>query len=552
MSIRLKIIFVVLPLLIASVVLAGMSSYFAAASSVTRVAVDFLEFKASGLEQYAASQWNLLVENGFVGRPEMEQAARSAVEAYARSVLRSPSEAIVAVDVQGAVGMRAGPLEVAADDVPLLAAMAAGGKRGFVPLSLGGVNRVAYAVPFVPFGWLMLVTEERAAFYGEVESIARTSLEILAAATAAAVILLLFLASYLTNPIKRVVTVMRNIIASNDLAERVPVDYKDEIGQLSHTFNIMIEELQTAYDQIKGYAFDAVVAQKREMKIRNIFQLYVPKDVIDQVFLNPEKMLVGDNRVVSILFSDIRGFTSISETMAPDALVDSLNRYFSLMVDVIMARDGVVDKYIGDAIMAMFGAPVKHENDALASVYAGLEMTENLERFNAEQRKRGSPEFHIGVGINYGVVTAGNIGCEKKMNYTVIGDTVNLASRLEGLTKKYHQPVLITEGVANRIQGELPCRMVDKVAVKGKTEGVKIYTVRRALSPAEERAWKIHEEALDRYYRRDFKGALGLLESIGKIVADDYASALFIERARAYARTPPPDSWDGVEVMTEK
>lgn len=552
MGIRLKIIFVVLPLIIAAVTLAGMSSYFVAASAVTRIAVDFLEFKASGIESYAESQWSLLVENGFVGRPEMEEAARAAVEAYARSVLRSPTETILAVEGDGSVGMRAGPAQSTADEAPALAALFAENKRGFTTVTIGGVERVASAVPFGPFKWLILATEERRAFFGDVENIAQTSLAILAGASGLAVVLLLFLAHYLTKPIQRVVIAMQRIISSNDLSERVPVDFKDEIGRLSHTFNLMIEELGAAYDQIKRYAFDAVVAQKREMKIRNIFQLYVPKDVIEQVFLNPEKMLVGDNRHTAILFSDIRSFTTISERMAPDELVASLNRYFSLMVDIIMARNGVVDKYIGDAIMAVFGAPISREDDSLQSVLAGLEMTEALAQFNEEQKRLGAPEFHIGVGINFGIVTVGNIGCEKKMNYTVIGDMVNLASRLEGLTKKYHEPILITDSLADELKGALPCRVVDTVAVKGKTTGVKILTVRKKLTELEDRVWKIHAEALGRYYRRDFRGAAVQFESILREKPDDYAASLFLERSRAFIASPPPGDWDGVEVMTEK
>jgi class 3 adenylate cyclase len=332
----------------------------------------------------------------------------------------------------------------------------------------------------------------------------------------------------------------------------VPVAYKDEIGQVSHTFNIMLEALSTAYAQIKHYAFDAVVAQKKEMKIRNIFQLYVPKDVIEQIFVNPEQMLVGNNRVCSILFSDIRGFTSISEKMKPDELVASLNRYFGMMVDIIMARDGVVDKFIGDAIMAIFGAPVTHGKDALDSVIAGLEMTETLDKFNTEQRRLGAPEFKIGVGVNYGEVTVGNIGCEKKMNYTVIGDMVNLASRLEGLTKRYHQPILVTQGTAEAIGNELPFRVVDKVAVKGKTEGVKILTVRRSIEGAEAKAWAVHDEAVKRYYARDFSGAAEGFREILRLVPDDFPATQFLERSLAFVASPPPADWDGVEIMTEK
>jgi class 3 adenylate cyclase/HAMP domain-containing protein len=385
-----------------------------------------------------------------------------------------------------------------------------------------------------------------------VERISRTSLEILAAAIVASVLLLLALARYLTRPLEEVSAAMRRIIESNDLSERVPVEYRDEIGQLSHTFNLMLGELGKAYEQIKHFAFGQAVAQKKERKIRNIFQLYVPKDVIDQVFTNPESMLIGDNKIVSILFSDIRGFTTISESMKPSDLVDSLNRYFSVMVDVIDARGGIVDKYIGDAIMAVFGAPIQREDDALQSVLAGLEMTEALKGFNEAQERRGKPNFLIGVGINYGDVTVGNIGCDKKMNYTVIGDNVNLASRLEGATKMYKQPIIISEGVQRVIGDKIPCRHIDTIAVKGKTKGVKIFTPRRSLAPEEERVWEMHAKAVGAYYARDFRAAGAGFEKLLELSPGDLPAKIYLERASAFSKSPPPASWDGVEILQEK
>lgn len=551
MSIRLKMIVIVIPLLVASVVLVGVSSYLSAASAVTRLAVDFLTFKADELENYANSQWNLLVDNGYVGRPDMEQAAQAAVESFGRSILRSPTEAIFALDQKANLTLRVGTVNVAADLTPIQKTVPAG-QRGFVNFSLDGIERVAVTFPFTPFGWQVFVSEQRQTFFGDVETIAQTALYILLGAILISILLLLLMTGYLTRPIEQVVEVMRRIIQSSNLSERVPVLYKDEIGQLSHTFNLMLEELDTAYSQIKKYAFEAVVAQKRENRIRNIFQLYVPKDVIDEVFLNPDKMLVGNNRDVSILFSDIRSFTTISEKMAPDALVNALNRYFSIMVEVILARNGMVDKYIGDAIMAVFGAPISHGHDALDSVLAGLEMADGLKQFNDEQKRSGGPEFKIGVGINYGIVTVGNIGCDKKMNYTVIGDTVNLASRLEGLTKYYHQPILFSEYVHEHIEGKVPCRMVDKVAVKGKTRGVPILTARREISKTEVEAWNIHEDAVDLYYRGSFSRAGELFEKILALLPEDEIARQYLERCQRYAKNPPPADWDGVEVMTEK
>lgn len=552
MRIRSKIILIVLPLLVASVVLSGMSSYFVAASSMTRVATELLEFKASELRKYADGQWQLLVQNGVAGRADMVAAAEAAVGSFAGSILRSPTEAILAVDAKGQVAMRAGPAEASAAELTALAALAAEGANSFGVVKIGGTERVAAWFPFAPFSWLVLVTEDRSVFYGAVEGILQTSLAILGASATVAVVVLLLLAGYLTRPIEKVSAAMRRIIDSNDLSSRVDVEYSDEIGQLSQNFNLMLADLEKAYAQIRGYAFDAAVARKREFKIRNIFQLYVPKEVIDEVFVKPESMLVGSNKAAAILFSDIRGFTTISEKLAPDDLVDSLNRYFDAMVGVIVDRGGTVDKYIGDAIMAVFGAPVPHSDDALRSVLAGLEMTKRLEEFNADQIAKGKDPFRIGVGISYGVVTAGNIGCDLKMNYTVIGDEVNLASRIEGQTKHYKQPILISGAIYQRVKNELPCRLVDYVAVKGKKVGVRIYTARSEVAGSEAEAWAFHEKALERYFSRDFQGASELLRKVLELLPGDVPAELFLERCRVYASAPPPPDWDGVEVLTEK
>jgi class 3 adenylate cyclase len=329
----------------------------------------------------------------------------------------------------------------------------------------------------------------------------------------------------------------------------------------------MLGELEKAYERIKGQAFEAVLAQKKEERIRNIFQKYVPKDLIEKFFASPEAMLVGDNRDLAILFSDIRSFTTISEGLAPDELVKSLNRYFSGQVDIIMNRNGIVDKYIGDAIMAFWGAPVKHGDDPLQAVLSGMDMLDTVNAFNAKQREIGKTEFHIGIGINYGAVTVGNIGSERKMDYTVIGDMVNLASRMEGLTKPYHAEILISETVYTELEKsgclaghgapsiggtQIYTRLLDTVAVKGKTKGVKIYTVKRRLAGEEEKAWQLHNEAMELYYKRDFANALTKFEEVLTLLPGDFNAANLLERCRSYAVDPPPGGWDGVEVMKSK
>lgn len=556
MSIRLKIILVVLPLVITTLLFTGVSSYFSARNGINRIAREFLGFKALELENFATSQWRLLVDNNFTERPEYIRATKQAVEDYAGSLVRSETEIIIASDPDGNLALQTGEITIDESEQSALLKLIEAQSRDMSTIRLGGRDRVVKGFLFEPFDWYIFITEERETFYRAVNQITTQALVILSASILVAVIMLLIFARYLTRPLSTVAGTIRDIITYSDLSERVLVEYHDETGQLAHTFNIMVGELEKAYNQIKSFAFKAVLAQKREKKIRNIFQKYVPRDVIDQVFENPEGMLVEENRVLSVLFSDIRSFTTISESMMPDDLVNSLNRYFSVMVDIVMDRNGVVDKYIGDAIMAFFGAPVKHDDDALSSVYAGIEMLDALDEFNRHQQELDKPPFNIGVGINYGVVTVGNIGTEKKMDYTVIGDMVNLASRCEGLTKNYFPtnewPLIITESLHSRVKDKVPCRLLDRVAVKGKTKGVAIYTARKELDSREERAWTAHQHALDLYYDKKFKEAADYLKEVKSLFPKDFIAEMFTERCEKYMKAPPAENWDGVEIMKEK
>jgi len=561
MKIRLKMFLVILPLIIVTLALAETASYFNAVNGVTRLARQLLGFKLGELEKYADNQWSLLVENNYAGRPDMVEAAKKAVEIYAQSVILSGTERIFAVDGAGNVVMASSPLEMQEKEKAPLLRLLNEENPGLQSAVIGGEKRVFQAFYFSPFQWYLLISEKNDVFYYDANRIALQTLITLIISIAITSILLIMVAGHLTNPLSRIVKTMNNIINSADLSSRVEVEYQDETGNLAHTFNQMIGELDNAYGQIKRYAFQAVLAGKKEERIRQIFQKYVPKDVIERFFASPEKMLVGDNRKLSILFSDIRSFTTISEGMAPDDLVNSLNRYFSGQVDIIYNRKGVVDKYIGDAIMAFWGAPEKHDDDALQSVLAGLEMISALSGFNENQRKLGKPEFHIGVGINYGEVTVGNIGSERKMDYTVIGDSVNLASRMEGLTKIYHSELLITEFVYTELQTilkkapnapRLYFRVLDTVAVKGKTKGVKIYTVKRSLTTAEAAAWPVHNQGMELYYRRSFREAAEKFREVYRVLAKDPNAESLYRRCAEYAANQPPVGWDGVEVMKTK
>ena len=552
MGIRPKIFMIVLPLIITPLVFTAIVSGLSARNGITTVATQFLQFKSEQLLSYANNQWRLLESNNLQDNQSFAEAAKSAVQSFAVNMTRSDTELIFAVTPDGTIEMQTSVFELAEGERGRIAQLIADEMGGWQELTIGGAARVANVMTFLPFRWTIFVTEERRAFYETVNDIVYRVIIILGVSLAAALLMLIIFTGILTRPLRNVVAAMTEIITTNDLSKRVEVLYKDETGRLGHTFNLMVQELQNAYNSIKSYALRAVVAQAKEQKIRNIFQKYVPKDVIEQFFVNPERMLIGEDRVLAVLFSDIRGFTTISERMRPDEMVESLNQYFTLMVDTIMGRNGIVDKYIGDAIMAFFGAPVRREDDALQSVYSGLEMLETLSDFNRWQAQKGRPEFRIGIGINYGAVTVGNIGSEKKMDYTVIGDMVNLASRLEGLTKVYKEPIIVSESVHNKIVDTFPTRLLDKVVVKGRLAGVGVYTVKRKLNAAEDNAWKIHQEGMELFYNRQFPRAAECFRRVLDGIPDDVCAQMHLASCNEYLNNPPGKGWTGVVEMREK
>ena len=548
-------ILVILPLIIVPLVLSQAASYFHAVNGTMRLARQLLGFKLNEMEKFADSQWSLLVENNYAGRPDMVEAAKKAVEQFGRSILLSDTEIIFSVGTES--GMQTSMLNFQPGELETLKRLLSQENQGLQNFTMNGEKYIFQSFYFTPFDWFILISEKEDVFFKDANAITLQAIITLCAASGLAIFLLILITRRLTNPLGRIVQAMKKIIDTADLSSRVDVEYSDETGILAMTFNKMTEELDKAYSQIKRYAFDAVLAGKKEERIRHIFQKYVPNDVIERFFASPEKMLVGDNRNLSILFSDIRSFTTISEGMAPDDLVNSLNRYFSGQVDIIYNRNGIVDKYIGDAIMAFWGAPEKHSDDALQSVLSGIEMTEAVQKFNENQRKLGKCEFQIGIGLNFGEVTVGNIGSERKMDYTVIGDAVNLASRMEGLTKTYHSDILISESLFEELRKTSPnsglnYRLLDTVAVKGKTKGVRIFTVKKTLTSAEQKIWPIHNQGMKLYYNRSFNEAAEKFREVLSIIPGDFNADNLFKRCTEYAAEPPPENWNGVEIMKTK
>lgn len=557
-NIRGKIVLVVLPLIIAPLVLTGVSSILTARESVTTVAAGLLQFKAEQLTTYAQGQWDLLVANGIEADATYREASEAAVETFARSLLRSPTELIVALTPDGRVALRTG--EIADDDAGRapLASIAAAGGSGWQTLDLAGIERVAYVNRFSPFDWTVFVTEASDAFYRSTERIVLQTGVILGASLLAAALLLLVFTGRLARPLRQLTSAMQEVITTGDLSERVETLYRDETGRLAHTFNLMTADLEKAYGLVKGYALHAAVAKENEEKIRRIFQKYVPKAVIEQFYTSPETMLVGDQRALAVLFCDIRSFTTFVENMKAEVFVPILNDYFGRMAKAIYDQHGIVDKHIGDAIMAVFGAPEKQENDSLAACEAAFVMLDTLSQFNEAHRNDLPRPFAIGIGIHYGRVTVGNIGSDYKMDYTVIGDPVNIASRIESLTKKYHEPLIVSQSVQGRLRNRetgtpiYPSRLLDKVSVKGRSKETELYAIRRTLAPAEADAWKVHNEATALYFDRKFAEATPGFRRVLELLPGDEHAREFLDHCVIFQKSPPGPNWTGVVEMTEK
>jgi len=293
---------------------------------------------------------------------------------------------------------------------------------------------------------------------------------------------------------------------------------------------------------VEAIAFN--IQEKGDRFLRDAFSSYLSADLLDQLIKNPDALtLGGESKELSILFSDIRGFTTISESMTPVALIKVLNRYFTPMTNSVLNNGGMLDKYIGDAVMAFFNAPVTIKNHADAACKTALEMIEELDKLNEKFSQEGLPPIHIGVGINTAEVVVGNMGSDTRFNYTVIGDGVNLASRVEGLTKNYGVNILITEFTVAKLRGDFLYRLIEPVKVKGKEEAVHLYQLLPGSSEYRMLV-KLYNEALDMYREDRLEEARQRFEEL-VATYNDTVSEYFLNNIKEGR------SW-GVHKMTTK
>jgi len=343
--------------------------------------------------------------------------------------------------------------------------------------------------------------------------------------------------------------------AGNDPLLRLLGEVAGEKSRVSH-YDLALTPASGARHAVNAHAFDITDADgqpqgwvlvlediTQEMRVRSTLNRYMASELVEQVLAEPELHLGGARSRATVLFGDIRDFASLSEHLSADQTMEFLNSYFTLMVDEVFSNEGVLDKFMGDALMAVFGVPVERPDDAERCVRTALGMLQRLEGLNASRLRQNLLPIRVGVGINTGEIISGNLGSERRMEFTVIGDGVNVSSRLEGLNKVYGTQILISDSTRKEAGDAFVTREVDLVRVKGRSAPVRVHEV---VGTAEAR-WtpgqELFVEGYKLYHERRFAEAAGIFE---RGVRSDGPCKVFYDRCRTFLREPPPDDWDGV------
>ena len=319
-------------------------------------------------------------------------------------------------------------------------------------------------------------------------------------------------------------------------------------------FNFIIDLLFTPLSLIiftgVGIGVNYLEERKHSKFLSDAFGKYVSKQLLDEILSKRQDLkLGGAKREITVFFSDIRGFTSISEKLTPEELVQFINDYLTIMTKIIMKHGGTVDKFIGDAIMAFWNAPVSEKHHAKLACESAMEQAKALVEMRKKLADKKMPDINIGCGINTGEAVIGNMGSEDRFDYTALGDSVNLASRLEGLTKQYGVSIIVSESTYAQVKDKFNFRKLDKVQVKGKKIPITIYELRVA---EDDKFVKEFEKALGLYFGAKFEEAKKAFEKILDKKKEDTSCKLFIERCKEYLKNPPVADWDGSFEMKTK
>jgi adenylate cyclase len=333
------------------------------------------------------------------------------------------------------------------------------------------------------------------------------------------------------------------------------VDASLEAGKETVSVNLTVQPLLNMDHKRIGLMMmlEDISSEKR---MKSTMSRYMDPIIADRMVATGAEKLGGQNVEATMLFSDIRGFTTLTEQLGAQGTVSLLNEYFTLMVDCILKEEGMLDKFIGDAIMAEFGVHIAHDDDADRAVRAAIAMINTLNKWNRQRVSEGKLPVNIGIGLNTDTVVSGNIGTSKRMDYTIIGDGVNLASRLESACKQYGARILVSEFTIRKLNGTYRKREIDRVVVKGKTEPVGVYEILAYHTPETfpniAEVLGLFKDGLAAYRNRNWEGAIKLFRECTALNPGDQPSKLYLERAQHLLQNPPPDEWNGVWVMDAK
>ncbi len=328
-----------------------------------------------------------------------------------------------------------------------------------------------------------------------------------------------------------------------------------QAGEEKRSVNFTVQPLYNM-DQKRIGSMMVLEDISSEKRLRSTMSRYMDPGIADRLVASGAELLGGQNVESTVMFSDIRGFTTLTEQLGANGTVALLNEYFTLMVDCIQREEGMLDKFIGDAIMAAFGIPVAHEDDADRAVRASIAMINTLNQWNGQRISEGKLPVNIGIGLNTDMVVSGNIGSNKRMDFTIIGDGVNLASRLESACKQYGAKILVSEFTMRKLQGTYRQREVDLVVVKGKTQPVAVYEIlafhTEETFPHITEVLGLFKDGMAEYRSRNWDVASKQFQECITLNPNDKPSHIFLKRARFLKQNPPPDDWSGVWVMESK
>ena len=313
--------------------------------------------------------------------------------------------------------------------------------------------------------------------------------------------------------------------------------------------------LSVSYTVLSVY--DYVTEERERKKIKDAFTHYVAPVVIEEMLKDPGRLkLGGEEKVLTVLFSDLQGFTSTSERYAPHEMIEILNEYYTRMTEQIFLYQGMLKEYVGDELMAIFGAPIEQLDHAERACATALAMQEQRKALSEEWAKVGRPPLIARTGINSGLMLVGNLGSKYRFAYGALGDHVNLGSRLEGLNKTYKTQILIGENTARMVEKSFVLRELDTVQVVGREQAVRIYELlARAGTPLpaeQEQAFSFYAAGLEAYRERRWREALEIFEESLTLWSGDGPSRTMADRCQIYQKTPPPDEWNGVFELTHK